>query len=66
MAERLGVTPPYVSGVESGQRNLTLGALAQIADALGTDLDIRFPEVTGEYERLDEELAARGIEVGRR
>jgi transcriptional regulator with XRE-family HTH domain len=34
LARRMGVKPPYVAGIESGTRNLTLGQLANIAYAL--------------------------------
>jgi transcriptional regulator with XRE-family HTH domain len=49
LARRMGVKPPYVAGVEAGRRNLTLGQLANIADALGRGLDITFPEVAAEF-----------------
>ncbi|MGH2955205.1 MAG: helix-turn-helix domain-containing protein [Solirubrobacterales bacterium] len=41
VAERLSLTVPYVSNVEAGRANLTLGQLARFADALGTDLEVR-------------------------
>lgn len=43
VAARLGVSTPYVANVEAGRENLTLGQLAAIADALGTELAIAFP-----------------------
>jgi transcriptional regulator with XRE-family HTH domain len=49
LARRMGVKPPYIAGLEAGTRNLTLGQLANIADALGRGLDISFPAVTAEY-----------------
>ena len=49
LARRMGVKPPYVAGIEAGKRNLTLGQLANIADALGRGLDITFPEVQAEF-----------------
>jgi transcriptional regulator with XRE-family HTH domain len=45
----MGVKPPYIAGLEAGTRNLTLGQLANIADALGRGLDISFPVVAAEY-----------------
>jgi transcriptional regulator with XRE-family HTH domain len=45
----MGVKPPYVAAVEGGKRNLTLGQLANIADALGRGLDVTFPEVEAEF-----------------
>lgn len=43
LADRLGVSPPYVANVEAGRENLTLGQLANIAAALGAGLDVSFP-----------------------
>lgn len=45
------VKAPYIASLEAGRRNLTLGQLANIADALGRGLDITFPEVEAEYRR---------------
>ena len=42
-ARRMGVKPPYVASLEAGKRNVTLGQLANIADALDRGLDITFP-----------------------
>jgi len=50
LARRMGVKPPYVAGLEAGTRNLTLGQLANIADALGRGLDITFPAVDAEFQ----------------
>ena len=58
LARRMGVKAPYVAGVESGTRNLTLGQLANIADALERGLDITFPPVAAEFR----ETAARTSE----
>jgi transcriptional regulator with XRE-family HTH domain len=49
LARRMGVKAPYVAGLEAGTRNVTLGQLANIADALRRGLDITFPSVTGEF-----------------
>jgi transcriptional regulator with XRE-family HTH domain len=49
LGRRMGVKPPYIAGLEAGTRNLTLGQLANIADALGRSLDISFPVVAAEY-----------------
>ncbi len=44
LAERLGGSPSYVSAVESGRRNLTLGQLANIANAMRLgDQDLVYP-----------------------
>jgi len=45
------VKAPYIASLEAGTRNLTLGQLANIADALGRGLDITFPQVEAEYRR---------------
>jgi hypothetical protein len=42
VAERLGVSASYVSAVEAGRRNLTLGQLANIANAMRLGIDISF------------------------
>lgn len=57
LARRMGVKPPYVAGLEAGTRNLTLGQLANIADALGRGLDISFPAVTADYRESSERLS---------
>lgn len=49
LARRMGVKPPYVTSLEAGTRNITLGQLANLADALGRGLDISFPEVEAQY-----------------
>ena len=49
LARRMGVKAPYIAGVEAGTRNLTLGQLANIADALQRGLDITFPSVAAEF-----------------
>lgn len=43
LAERLGVSAPYVANVEGGRENVTLGQMANIAAALGAGLEIGFP-----------------------
>jgi transcriptional regulator with XRE-family HTH domain len=40
LARRLGTTTPYVTNVEAGRTNLTVGQLASIADALNAILDV--------------------------
>lgn len=42
VADRLNATPPYVSGLETGRANLTVGQLAAIADALEVELSVAF------------------------
>jgi transcriptional regulator with XRE-family HTH domain len=40
LARRLEVSPSYITNVEAGRNNLTLGQLTHIADALGAALDV--------------------------
>lgn len=42
VAERLGVSPSYMSAVEAGRRNLTLGQLANIAAAMRLGVNVSF------------------------
>ena len=47
-ARRMGVKPPYVAALEAGKRNVTLGQLANIADALSAAPSTStFPVVVG-------------------
>ena len=52
LAARMGVNPSYVTNVEAGRVNLTVGQLANIADALGTGLDVRLPVLDSKPVRL--------------
>jgi transcriptional regulator with XRE-family HTH domain len=45
LAKRLDLTTPYVSNVEAGRVNLTVGQLARFADALGSDLQLHLPPI---------------------
>jgi transcriptional regulator with XRE-family HTH domain len=42
VAERLGVSASYMSAVEAGRRNLTLGQLANIANAMRLGVQVSF------------------------
>jgi transcriptional regulator with XRE-family HTH domain len=53
VAERLGVSASYISAVEAGKRNLTLGQLANIANAMRLGLDISFIRPDGTPVRAD-------------
>jgi transcriptional regulator with XRE-family HTH domain len=50
LARRLDITTPYITNVEAGRTNLTVGQLASIADALNAVLDLNLRVV--EDERL--------------
>jgi transcriptional regulator with XRE-family HTH domain len=53
LAERLGVSASYISAVEAGRRNLTLGQLANIANAMRLGIDISFIRPDGQPVRAD-------------
>jgi transcriptional regulator with XRE-family HTH domain len=53
VAGRLGVSASYVSAVEAGRRNLTLGQLANIANAMRLGIDISFIRPDGTPVRAD-------------
>jgi transcriptional regulator with XRE-family HTH domain len=53
VAKRLQVSPSYVSAVEAGRRNLTLGQLANIANAMRLGIDISFIHPDGKPVRAD-------------
>jgi len=52
LAERLGVSASYLSAVEAGRRNLTLGQIANIASAMRLGIDISFVHPDGEPVRV--------------
>lgn len=47
VARRLDVSPSYLAAVEAGRRNLTLGQLANIANAMRVGVDIAFVRPDG-------------------
>lgn len=47
LATRLGTSAPYVSLVETGRANPTIGQLSAVATALGVEMDLTF-RVPGE------------------
>jgi transcriptional regulator with XRE-family HTH domain len=42
LGQRLGTSAPYVSLLETGRANPTVGQLSAVASALGVELDIQF------------------------
>lgn len=46
LAERLGCSAPHVTQILSGERNMTLRRLADIADALGYRVEIKLKRRT--------------------
>jgi transcriptional regulator with XRE-family HTH domain len=58
VAERLGVSASYMSAVEAGRRNLTLGQLANIANAMRLGVKVSFIRPDGMP------VTARATDVG--
>jgi transcriptional regulator with XRE-family HTH domain len=58
VAARLETSPTYVTNVEAGRLNLTLGQLARVASAIGAELQVSLPLVTFESSRVVEPDAA--------
>lgn len=54
LARRLGISRSYVSNLEAGRVNVTVGQLANVAAALKVGLEIRLPSVARERVRLRE------------
>jgi transcriptional regulator with XRE-family HTH domain len=59
VAARLDTSPTYITNVEAGRLNLTLGQLTRVAAAIGADLQVSLPLVTVEPSRVAEPVAAR-------
>lgn len=59
VAARLNTSPTYVTNVEAGRLNLTLGQLARITSAIGADLQVSMPLITIEPARVAEPVATR-------
>ena len=64
LASRIGSHASYITNVEAGRVNVTLGQLAHIADALGAGLEISLPllaegPVMGTRTRLPHDGASR-------
>jgi transcriptional regulator with XRE-family HTH domain len=59
VAARLATSPTYVTNVEAGRLNLTLGQLTRVAAAIGADLHVSLPLVTVGPSRVVEPVAAR-------
>jgi transcriptional regulator with XRE-family HTH domain len=58
VAARLDTSPTYITNVEAGRVNLTLGQLARVAAAIGADVQVSLPLVTIEPSRVAEPVAA--------
>lgn len=42
LANRIGVSPPYISKVLHGESNLTIDSMVKLAHATGSRIDLRF------------------------
>lgn len=62
LAQRLETTTPYVTNVEAGRANLTVGQLASIADALNAVLDINLRLVDEKRLVVQRAGRARGVQ----
>ena len=60
LAQRLQTTTPYITNVEAGRANLTVGQLASIADALDAVLEVNLRVVE------EERLVVRRVESAQR
>jgi transcriptional regulator with XRE-family HTH domain len=58
VAERLATSPAYVTNVEAGRLNLTLGQLTRIAAALGATLNLELALVDIESAQVSEPITA--------
>ncbi len=47
LAGRLGVSAPAITAMERGRKNMTIGQLAAVADALQVELDVSFRLLPG-------------------
>jgi transcriptional regulator with XRE-family HTH domain len=52
VARRLNVSPSYISNLEAGRVNITLGQLANIAGAMGVAMDVHLRAVPRHRVRL--------------
>jgi HTH-type transcriptional regulator/antitoxin HipB len=60
LASRLDVNPSYVTNLEAGRVNMTIGQLAHIAEALGAGLEVEFPVLAKEPIRMPHLGMSRG------
>jgi transcriptional regulator with XRE-family HTH domain len=60
VANRLGVSASYISAIEAGRRNLTLGQLANIANAMRLGINVSFIRPDGTAVVAERAATARG------
>jgi transcriptional regulator with XRE-family HTH domain len=58
LARRLDISPSYISNLEAGRVNVTVGQLANIAGALGVAMDVHLRAVPRQRVRLRGRAAA--------
>lgn len=58
VAERLHATATYITNVEAGRVNLTLGQLSRIAAAMGADVHVSLPLIEIKPARIVEPTSA--------
>jgi transcriptional regulator with XRE-family HTH domain len=63
VATRLDTSPTYVTNLEAGRLNLTLGQLTRVASAIGADVQVNLPLIAIEPPRVVEPVARQ---LGRR
>ncbi len=56
---RLETSASYVTNIEAGRVNLTLGQLARVAAAIGADLQVSLPLIAIEPARVAEPAGSR-------
>jgi transcriptional regulator with XRE-family HTH domain len=61
LAKRLDRTPGFVSQILAGGRNLTLRTIADVADALGSRVEISLPHVQSGIVGMTADLAFSGL-----
>lgn len=57
VATRLDTSPTYVTNLEAGRLNLTLGQLTRVASAIGADVQVNLPLIAIEPPRVVEPVA---------
>lgn len=63
LAQRLDTTTPYITNVEAGRTNLTVGQLASIADAMDAVLEVNLRVVKTERLVVRRAKSASGVSI---
>ena len=59
LAGRIDASASYITNLEAGRSNVTVGQLAHIADALGAGLEIALPLLHGQPIRISADAATQ-------